>query len=93
MAWFLNFYRCDRCERVWSDEWSCTCDDECPHCGRRDMSPFDSENLTKFVVQEGDRFVALRSPGTAEDDPDYEELGRFPTRTEAEVFLDSYDAR
>ena len=33
MAWFLNFYRCDRCSRVWKDEWSCMCDDECPHCG------------------------------------------------------------
>jgi hypothetical protein len=92
MAWFLNFYRCDRCEHAWSDEWSCTCDDECPHCGRRDMTPFDSENLTEFVVQEGDRFIVLRSPETAEDDPDYEELGRFPTRAAAEGFLNSYDA-
>jgi hypothetical protein len=92
MAWFLNFYRCDRCERVWSDEWSCTCDDECPNCGRQDMTPFDSESLTEFVLQEGGHFVVLRSPETAEDDPDYEELGRFPTRTEAEAFLDSYEA-
>ena len=33
MAWFLNFYRCARCKRVWLDQWSCTCDDDCPHCG------------------------------------------------------------
>jgi hypothetical protein len=56
------------------------------------MTPFDSENLTEFVVQEGDRFIVLRSPETAEDDPDYEELGRFPTRAAAEGFLNSYDA-
>jgi hypothetical protein len=92
MAWFLNFYRCDRCERVWTDEWSCTCDDECPHCGRRDMTPFNSENLTEFILEEGDHFVVMRSPETAEDDPDYEELGHFPTRAAAEGFLNSYDA-
>ena len=92
MAWFLNFYRCDRCERVWTDEWSCTCDDECPRCGRRDLTPFDSENLTEFIVQEGDRFVVMRSPETAEHDPDYEELGHFPTREKAEEFLASVGA-
>lgn len=89
MAWFLNLYRCDRCKRIWTDEWSCTCDDECPHCGRRDMTPFNSEDLTELVVQEGDHFVVLRSPETAEDDPDYEELGRFSTRARAEEFLAS----
>src|SRR5882672_11428463 len=60
MAWFLNFYRCARCKRIWTDEWSCTCDDDCPHCGARHMSPFDSENLTEFIMQEGDAFVAIR---------------------------------
>ena len=33
MAWFLNYYNCARCDTDWTDEWSCTCDDECPHCG------------------------------------------------------------
>jgi hypothetical protein len=70
MAWFLNFYRCSRCKRIWTDEWSCTCDDECPHCGARDMSPFDSENLTDLVAQEGDEvhrdpFAALCGRQTA----------------------------
>lgn len=92
MAWFLNFYRCDRCNRIWTDEWSCTCDDECPHCGLRNMTPFNSENLTEFVLEDGDQFVVLRSPDTAEDDPDYEEIGRFATRAKAEEFLDSYEA-
>ena len=91
MAWFLNAYRCDRCKRIWTDEWSCMCDDECPHCSFRDMSPFDSEDLTELVLQEDDHFVVLRSPDTAEDDPDYEELGRFPTRAKADEFLASRD--
>jgi hypothetical protein len=83
MAWFLNFYRCDRCRKIWTDEWSCTCDDECPHCGFRDMSPFNSEDLTELIV-------VLRSPDEAEDDPDYEELGRSATRDAAKEFLRSH---
>jgi Zn-finger nucleic acid-binding protein len=91
MAWFLNFYRCDRCSRVWRDEWSCTCDDECPHCGARDMSPFKSEDLTELVAPDGAEFVAIRSSDDAEHDPDYKELGRFPTRAKAEEFLASIE--
>lgn len=91
MAWFLNFYRCDTCGRIWTDEWSCMCDDECPHCGARDMSPFDSENLTGIVAKDADEFIAFRSPDSAEHDPDYRELARFPTREKAEEFLVSVD--
>lgn len=87
MAWFLNQYECDRCERKWTDEWSCSCDDECPHCGARDMTPFDSEELTTLVAREGEEFVVLWSPETAEDNPDYCELGRFHTRQKALEFL------
>jgi Zn-finger nucleic acid-binding protein len=91
MAWFLNFYRCARCKRIWTDQWSCTCDDDCPHCGARHMSPFDSENLTELIEPDGKEFVAIRSPDTAQHDPDYRELGRFPTREKAEEFLASVD--
>jgi hypothetical protein len=53
------------------------------------MSPTRSDDL---IEQEGGEFVVLRSPDTAEHDPDYEELGRFPTRVRAEEFLASYEA-
>jgi DNA-directed RNA polymerase subunit RPC12/RpoP len=43
MSWFRNYYRCVRCHRTWTDEWSATCDDYCPHCGARHMSPYKSE--------------------------------------------------
>jgi hypothetical protein len=69
------------------------CDDDCPHCGARHMSPFDSENLTEIVEQDGKEFVAIRSPDTAEHDPDYRELGRFPSLKKAEEFLASVDVR
>jgi Zn-finger nucleic acid-binding protein len=91
MAWFLNFYRCARCKRIWLDQWSCTCDDDCPHCGARHMSPFDSENLTELIEQDGNEFVAIRSPRSAEHDPNYREVGRFPTRETAEEFLASVE--
>src|SRR5205814_720418 len=43
--WFRNHYRCARCAKQWTDEWSATCDDDCPHCGARHMSPFKSEHI------------------------------------------------
>jgi hypothetical protein len=67
------------------------CDDECPHCGARDMTPYESENLTELIEQDGPEFVAMRSPESAEHDPSYREVGRFPTREMAEEFLASID--
>lgn len=45
MAWFLNHYICPRCKTPWSDEWSATCDDDCPKCGIRHISPTESKTL------------------------------------------------
>ena len=45
MAWFRNHYECARCGEQWTDEWSATCDDDCPHCGARHMSPQRSKEL------------------------------------------------
>lgn len=87
MAWFRNYYECARCGRKWPDEWSCMCDDDCPYCGARHMSPYDSDDLTEIIDEEGGAFVVLRSPDTAEHYADYRELGRFGTRAEAEAFL------
>ncbi len=56
---------------------------------RRDMTPYESEELTTIIEEEGKEFVVLRSPETAEHDPDYRELGRFPSRAKAlEFFFD-----
>ncbi len=89
MAWFLNLYKCAKCRRRWTGEWSCMCDDDCPHCGARHMSPYQSEDLTVVVEQEGSEFVVLESPETAEHDPDYRELGRFATEADAAKFVES----
>jgi hypothetical protein len=55
------------------------------------MCPTNGEDLTELVEQEENEFIVLRSPGTAEHDPDYQELGRFPTRAKAEEFLAEYE--
>jgi len=87
MAWYLNHYTCDRCGGGWSDEWSCMCDDDCPQCGARHMSPYASDNLTWVVEQQGERFVALRSPDDAEHGPQYLELVSFAHRAQAEHYI------
>jgi len=89
MAWFSNNYTCDRCGKDWTDEWSCMCDDDCPHCGARHMSPNDSDDLTVVIVRDGKKYVVLQSPETAGHYPDYCELGAFRTRAKAEAFLRS----
>ncbi|WP_246801284.1 hypothetical protein [Bradyrhizobium genosp. L] len=45
--------------------------------------------MTELIERHGDEFVVLRSPESAEDDPRYRELGRFPTYAKAEEFLAS----
>ena len=44
-----------------------------------------------FIGNAANAQTVLRSSDTAEHDPDYRELGRFPTRAGAEAFLESSD--
>jgi len=48
---------------------------------------YQSEELTTLIEEEGKEFVVFWSPETAEHDPDYRELGRFPSREKALEFL------
>lgn len=41
---FLNHYRCSECGQEWNDIWSATCDDDCPKCGARHISPYASDD-------------------------------------------------
>jgi DNA-directed RNA polymerase subunit M/transcription elongation factor TFIIS len=43
-SFFVNFYHCERCDHEWEDVWSSMCDDDCPACGARHMSPYKSED-------------------------------------------------
>jgi predicted nucleic acid-binding Zn-ribbon protein len=44
---FRNYYRCAECGCEWTDVWSAQCDDDCPFCGARHMSPYKSEDITE----------------------------------------------
>jgi hypothetical protein len=55
------------------------------------MTPYNSEDLTDLIEQDGDQFVVLRSPETAEHDPDYCELGSFASREKALELLSTND--
>lgn len=35
----LNEYTCPACGTEWESEWDCACDDDCPSCGLRAISP------------------------------------------------------
>jgi predicted nucleic acid-binding Zn-ribbon protein len=87
MAWFRNYYQCARCGSKWRDEWSCMCDDDCRRCGARHMSPYESDDLTEIIEPREGAFASLRSPDTAEHQPEYYEVGRFPTRKQAKACL------
>ena len=39
---FINFYHCPECDHEWEDKWMATCDDACPRCGMRNVSPYNS---------------------------------------------------
>lgn len=38
-----NRYVCPECKHEWEDEWPAQCDDDCPNCGTRHISPTESE--------------------------------------------------
>jgi hypothetical protein len=41
---FVNYYRCPACNHEWDDVWTAQCDDDCPECGQRHISPYNSED-------------------------------------------------
>jgi len=57
---FANLYACPKCGESWEDEWSCGCDDTCPACGERDISPVESQLLEAVHVQITGPFAACR---------------------------------
>ena len=87
VAWFRNYYRCSDCTADWTDCWSCTCDDDCPHCGARHMSPYMSDDLTEIIEERQGTFVVLRSPDTAGHQPDYCVVTKVSTRAQAEAVV------
>ena len=65
------------------------CDDDCPRCGSRHISPYDSDERNQIIERRAASFVVFHSADSAEHSPDYEEIGTFPTMQQAEAFLES----
>jgi DNA-directed RNA polymerase subunit RPC12/RpoP len=42
---FENHYVCPECKGEWRDRWDSMCDDDCPHCGARHITPTESVDL------------------------------------------------
>lgn len=40
---YLNYYECSYCGHEWTDEYDSMCDDDCPNCKERHITPFKSE--------------------------------------------------
>ena len=84
MAWYLNYYVCERCHTQWEDEWSCGCDDECPNCGAGDMEAQKSDDLSVIVDEpRPGQFVVYYSPADAEHSPNYKVFAKFADRRQA----------
>lgn len=49
---YNNHYKCPRCNSEWWDAWDCQVDDDCPYCGKRHITPFESEDLVSGEVEE-----------------------------------------
>lgn len=53
VARYTNHYHCEDCDESWSDEWCCTCDDDCPTCGDA-ISPESSDEEETFELEPGE---------------------------------------
>jgi MoaA/NifB/PqqE/SkfB family radical SAM enzyme len=49
--WYANSYKCSECGAAWTDEWSCMCNDRCPHCNV-ETEPSSSLDLSRPLTSE-----------------------------------------
>ena len=87
MAWYRNFYRCSECGSAWEDEWSCMCDDDCPNCGSRHWTPYESQDLTFLVERENDEYLIYESPLAAGHYPNYRLVSVALSQGGADAYL------
>jgi hypothetical protein len=51
--WFINEYKCPKCNHEWIDGWDSMVDDECEECDERAISPHRSEEYHECCAQCG----------------------------------------
>lgn len=47
MALYLNEYTCPSCSHEWEDHWDSGCNDTCPECGLREITPVNSTKVSE----------------------------------------------
>jgi hypothetical protein len=62
---FRNCYRCPTCGGEWTDVWPAQCDDDCPLCGARHISPYKSEDAATLPGKP----LSQRRPGVRTSAP------------------------
>ena len=87
---YLNYYRCER-GHEWTDEWDCTCDDECPTCGGGNYTPVKSEIVGPGYVDHAGNMVHLEDgfETVIAEDADGEEPGDLVHRVTLENLEDA----
>ena len=51
---FEIFYVCYECNKPFEDYWSSCVDSDCPDCGARNVSPFDSKEERDKYLEESE---------------------------------------
>jgi hypothetical protein len=42
---YVNYYSCPFDGAEWTDVWSCCCNDMCPKCETKDITPYKSQDV------------------------------------------------
>lgn len=87
MPWFRNHYICTACEGHWLAEHAEAQEVDCPHCRAYDIAPYRSDDWSRVVDRQGDRYVVLECVKVTSHGPDYRARKRFGSKAEAQAFL------
>ena len=86
MAWYLNLYRCYRCDADGPINGR-ACATTNARIAALGICRPTTARIWRDSEHDGKEFVVFRSPDTAEHDPAYREVRRFPSREKALEFL------
>jgi hypothetical protein len=87
MPWFRNHYVCHICEGYWLAEAAEAEDAQCLHCRTFDVAPYRSDDHTRVIDRDGDRFVVMECVAVGAQGPDWRALRSFDSRDAARAFL------
>ena len=87
MPWFRNHYICTVCQGHWLAEHAEQQESDCPHCRAYDIAPYKSDDWSRVIERDGDKFVVLECVRVNAHGADYRTRKRFTSQDEAKAFL------